>query len=317
MGVTSNKYMQEEQARVNRQKQNGASTGGYNISPVSAEKRAATPKVTQPQVVYTAGKQPQNYSSRYQPVLDSIMEQIQNPEAFKYEFNGDEMFRNYADLYTQYGKQAMLDTMGQASALTGGYGNSYAQNAGQQAYQQYLLPLYDKGVDLRNAAYQSYRDELGDLQNQYSMLQAAEAADYGRYQDALSAWQTQQNLDLAREQWEHQLALEAAAAEGGGGRGGSGGDEETGGSPGKVFPLNGKYYYFKDGKMVQTTEDAAKKANSLDYTLQDAQDMYSGAKNTVGSAVGGVLNKGLNALTSWVTSGSNTKKKDARLERVK
>ena len=52
MGVTSNKYMQEEQARVNRQKQNGVSTGGYNVSPVSAEKRAAMPKVTQPQVVY-------------------------------------------------------------------------------------------------------------------------------------------------------------------------------------------------------------------------------------------------------------------------
>ena len=223
MGVTSNKYMQEEQERVNRQKQNSVNTGGYNLSPVSAEKRAATPKVTQPQVVYTAGKQPQNYTSRYQPVLDSIMEQIQNPEAFKYEFNGDELFKNYADLYTQYGKQAMLDTMGQATGLTGGYGNSYAQNVGQQAYQQYLLPLYDKGMDLRNTAYQSYRDELGDLQNYYNMLQAAENADYGRYQDAMNAWQTQQNLDeqkrqydadmaFKREQWEHQLALEAAAA---------------------------------------------------------------------------------------------------------
>lgn len=223
MGVTSNKYMQEEQERVNRQKQNSVNTGGYNLSPVSAEKRAATPKVTQPQVVYTAGKQPQNYTSRYQPVLDSIMEQIQNPEAFKYEFNGDELFKNYADLYTQHGKQAMLDTMGQATGLTGGYGNSYAQNVGQQAYQQYLLPLYDKGMDMRNTAYQSYRDELDDLQNYYNMLQAAENADYGRYKDAMNAWQTQQNLDeqkrqydadmaFKREQWEHQLALEAAAA---------------------------------------------------------------------------------------------------------
>ena len=89
---------------------------------------------------------------------------------------------------------------------------------------------------------------------------------------------------------------------------------------GKVFPLNGKYYYFDaNGKMVETTEDAAKKAganNNLDYTLQDAQDMYNGAANTVGSTVGSVLNKGLSGLTNWLTSGSN-KKKDARLERVK
>ena len=131
---------------------------------------------------------PQSYNSKYQPMLDDIMAKIQNPGEFKYEFNGDNLFKNYADLYTQKGKQASLDTMGQAAALTGGYGNSYAQAAGNQAYQQYLLSLYDRGMDLHDRAYQKYRDNLGDLKDQYGMLQSAEDTDYGRYRDTVADW---------------------------------------------------------------------------------------------------------------------------------
>lgn len=209
-------YMAAEQKRINNQKQAAGSTvGTFNASPVSAQKRQQMTQVTQPAAVYTAGKNPGNYVSRYQPALDSILQQIQNPDEFKYEFNGDNLFRNYADLYTQYGKQASLDTMGQAAALTGGYGNSYAQQAGQQAYQQYLLGLYDKGFDLRNAAYQGYRDQMGDLKDTYNAMMAAEQGDYNRYQNAVNAWQQQQQLDLDRERWEVQLAQMMAQDSGG------------------------------------------------------------------------------------------------------
>ena len=92
-------------------------------------------------------QKPQSYNSKYGAQLDSLLKQIQNPQDFKYDFNGDELFKYYADLYTQKGKQASMDAMGQAAALTGGYGNSYAQQVGQHGYQQYLLSLYDKGLD--------------------------------------------------------------------------------------------------------------------------------------------------------------------------
>ena len=62
MAVVTN-YMKEEQQRINNQK-NSTPTYGGNYSPVSAQKKAATPQVTQPAVVYTAGVQPQNYVSR-------------------------------------------------------------------------------------------------------------------------------------------------------------------------------------------------------------------------------------------------------------
>ena len=204
----TNKYMQEEQQRLaNQRAQQPYST--YNTSPVSADARQSF-QVTAPAKTYTMGNNPGKYNSRYQSQLDAILNQITNPEEFKYEFNGDEMFKNYADLYTQYGKQGMLDTMGQAMGMTGGYGNSYAQGVGQQAYQQYLLPLYDKGQEFRNFAYQNYRDQLGDLKDAYDRMFGNEQLDYSKYSDAVSQWRLQQQMDAA------------AAARRGGGGGGSG-----------------------------------------------------------------------------------------------
>ena len=134
---------------------------------------------------------PQGYTSKYQPQLDAIMQQIQNPEKFTYSFNNDEMFKYYADLYTQKGKQAAQDTMGQAAALTGGYGNSYAQSVADQTYQQYLLSLYEKGDQLRQEAYQRHQDDRADLYNRYNTMQAADQTDYGRYRDAYSDWENE------------------------------------------------------------------------------------------------------------------------------
>jgi hypothetical protein len=41
------------------------------------------------------------------------------------------------------GKSAMQDTIGQASALTGGYGSTYATSAGNQAYNAFIEDAYN------------------------------------------------------------------------------------------------------------------------------------------------------------------------------
>ena len=134
-------------------------------------------------------QKPQGYESKYSAALDGILQRITNPEQFKYSFNGDELFKNYADVYTQKGKQAALDAQGQAAGLTGGYGNSYGQMVGQQQYQQYLMNLYDKGMDLYDRAYQRYQDEQNGLLNQYNVLANQDQTDYGRYRDTVGDWQ--------------------------------------------------------------------------------------------------------------------------------
>lgn len=252
MAVTNQKqYIQEEQQRINNQKAvSQANAKNYNDSPVAAEKRKSW-QVTTPAATYTMGQDPGQYKSRYQPALDSILAQLANPDEFKYEFNGDELFKQYSDMYTQKGKQASLDAMGQLAGLTGGYGNSYAQQVGQQQYQQYLGNLYDVGLDLHNIAYGKYRDQMADLQNLYNDYMGAEQYDYGRYGDAYGAYVDELNRQEAIRQYNERLAFEQAQATEDKRRwdllhtptetaasysGGNGGGSQV------VIPFNGKYY---------------------------------------------------------------------------
>jgi hypothetical protein len=78
---------------------------------------------------------------------------------------------------------AMQDTMGQAAAMTGGYGNSYAATAGNQAYQASLEKLNDVVPELYQMAYDKYNQEGQDLYNKYGLLSADRSAQYGEWQD--------------------------------------------------------------------------------------------------------------------------------------
>ena len=59
----------------------------------------------------------------------------------------------------QNGRLAMQDTLGQAAAMTGGYGSSYGQQAAQQAYQQRMDALSDKASQLYDKARTAYDNQ--------------------------------------------------------------------------------------------------------------------------------------------------------------
>ena len=119
-----------------------------------------------------------------QNMYGDVMNQILNREKFSYDVNGDALYQQYKDQYINQGKMAMMDTMGQAAAMTGGYGNSYAQSVGQQAYQGYLQQLTDKIPELYSLALDKYNSEGQDLYNKYSMLSSDRATQYGEWSDA-------------------------------------------------------------------------------------------------------------------------------------
>lgn len=131
-------------------------------------------------------QKPGEYKSTWQDQLNDTLQQILNREDFKYDLNGDALYQQYKDQYMLQGQQAMMDTMGQAAAMTGGYGNSYAQTAGQQTYQGHLQQLNDRIPELYNMALQKYQMEGQELTDRFSMLGAREEQDYGRYRDSVS-----------------------------------------------------------------------------------------------------------------------------------
>ncbi|MBQ3215373.1 MAG: hypothetical protein IJB11_04555 [Oscillospiraceae bacterium] len=139
------------------------------------------------------------YQFGKQKELDELTDRILNREKFSYDLNGDAFYNQYKDKFTQQGKLAMMDTMGQAAALTGGYGSSYAQRVGQQTYQGYLQGLNDKVPELYQLALDNY-DRQGDaLTQQYGLLADLDAKDYSRHRDAVADQQYQQQMAYQKE----------------------------------------------------------------------------------------------------------------------
>ncbi len=204
-------------------------------------------------------QKPGAYQSTWEGQLNDILQQILNREQFSYDLNGDALYQQYKDQYTTQGKLAMMDTMGQAQAMTGGYGNSYAQTAGQQAYQSHLQQLNDVVPELYALAQDQYNREGDEMYNQYALMAQMEEQDYGRYVDSQNQYYTEldyltgrydteaqndynqwyNNLlldyqigrdEIADEQWQAQFDegirefdLQYAKSSSGGGSGGGGG----------------------------------------------------------------------------------------------
>ena len=150
---------------------------------------------------------PGAYQSGWQQTLKDTLDKIQNREKFSYDLNGDALYQQYKNQYVTQGKQAMMDTMGQAAALTGGYGNSYAQSAGQQTYQGYLQGLNDKIPELYQLARSAYDQETQNLYNQYALYGEQENMDYSRYRDTVSDYNAErdrlQNLYNAERDYDY------------------------------------------------------------------------------------------------------------------
>ena len=136
-----------------------------------------------------AAMQPEGYTSGFEARLQELYDQIAGREAFSYDPEEDEMYKRYARLYAAQGAAAMEDTMGQAAALTGGYGSSYAQAVGQQAYDRYLGELAALVPELRQAALAEYTQEGKALTDRYGLLRQQESAAYDRWQDTVAQWQ--------------------------------------------------------------------------------------------------------------------------------
>lgn len=102
--------------------------------------------------------------------LDAARDAYQNRGAFNYDVTGDALYDQYKNQYKQRAEAASSDAIGKASAMTGGYGNSYAQMLGQQAYANEMAQFGEKENQLYQAAMDRYDRETNQLLNKYNML---------------------------------------------------------------------------------------------------------------------------------------------------
>jgi hypothetical protein len=125
------------------------------------------------------GAQPGSYQSQYQPMLQQTVQSMMGRQPFRYDVNIDPLYQQLKDNYIKQGRQAMMDTQGQSAALTGGYGNTYGAQAGQQAYQDSLGQLSGQIPQLYQLALERYR---GDEQSDLAKAQALQGLDDSQYQ---------------------------------------------------------------------------------------------------------------------------------------
>ena len=186
-----------------------ANTAG-NKSPATGNDNQTTQTPTQaaPQAAAPT------YQGTYDQQLNELYQQIVNRDKFSYNINEDALYQQYVDQFTTQGKLAMQDAMGQAAAMTGGYGNSYAQSVGQQAYQGYLQQLNQVVPELYGMAYDQYRNEGQDLLNQYAMLGEMRDTEYMRYQDQLNQYWNERNFQYQQGQDEYNKLAELIVSTG-------------------------------------------------------------------------------------------------------
>lgn len=124
-----------------------------------------------------------DFSWDKQGEYDDLYKKYTGRDPFSYDFNADALYQQYKDMYMQQGQMAMQDAMGQAAAMTGGYGNSYAASVGNQAYQQSLQQLNNVIPELYQLAYSRYQQEGLDMLSALGLLEGDRAFDYGLYTD--------------------------------------------------------------------------------------------------------------------------------------
>lgn len=108
--------------------------------------------------------------------------------------------------YTAAGQKAMQDTLAQLSARTGGLASSYAGQAGQQVYSDYLN-------EMENEAYDRYQEENAELYKLLDAQRSAEATEYARLLDRISMGQQAEETEYERKQAAEQQSYERGLLE--------------------------------------------------------------------------------------------------------
>lgn len=121
-----------------------------------------------------------NEETKYKKLTDEA-DALQNEYAsrkFSYDPEADAGYKEYARLVREEGKKAMEDTVGKASALTGGYANSFAASAGAQAYGDYVKRAADAKLTFREQARSEFDAENQDILNRLGIINNQRAAMY-------------------------------------------------------------------------------------------------------------------------------------------
>lgn len=205
------------------QKRNGLTTDGIagantlgKLRGNSSPSTSTNPVATSPGA--TAGATAPAQKS-YADQVNEALQQILNRQPLNYNYNGDPLYQMYRDAALQNSQTASKDVLARAAALTGGYGNSYADTVAQQTAQAQMAQLTEKIPELAQVAQTRYDAETDRLKGNLGILSDLENQEYTRkFNEDQRDYERQQYADqLEREKdndaWNRRLAMAQLAAQ--------------------------------------------------------------------------------------------------------
>ncbi len=175
---------------------------------------------------YKDSNKPSDYSFSDSGLLKKTQDKYFNMPDFSYDVQRDPIYRQYRQSYLTDGKKAMADSIGNSVSLTGGYGNSFAQNAGLSSYNSYVEKLNNVIPELYDAAYSRYESEFDRLEKQLGYLSDKNEKEYARYLDSYNIYsdevddlrslylkQYENDIDIQDSDWESAYKMAMAEQE--------------------------------------------------------------------------------------------------------
>lgn len=139
-------------------------------------------------------QRPGEYVSNWGQQIEDALKAVQDRKEFSYDYNTDPIYQQYRSQYIRDARRAMQEAQANGAILTGGYGNSYGQLAGQQAYNDQMYRLNNVIPELYEAAYGRYQDENKRLLEMLGVYRDLDADDYSRYIDTVNDYYTRYGL---------------------------------------------------------------------------------------------------------------------------
>lgn len=155
--------------------------------------------------------QSMSYQSPYAEQIKTMYDQIVN--APKFDPNSIYDTPEYSalqDKYERLGDTAMGDTMAQASSMTGGRLNSWAQSAASQAKNSYNQQFTDLIPQMQANARANYDNEMNQRMGILDLLMGMDNTEYNRWSDDLNF---DYGVDQDQKNWDYQLGQDADEAE--------------------------------------------------------------------------------------------------------
>lgn len=122
------------------------------------------------------------FNSPYKNQLNSTVNAINNSK-FSYDVNKDAIYNQYKERYNAMGNAAMQEAQADATALTGGFANSYAESAGQNAYNSYVQQLQNIVPQLYSQARTNYDADLANMYNKANLYSSLNQQAYQQWSD--------------------------------------------------------------------------------------------------------------------------------------